>query len=158
MTEAAHFAAEAATEAHFGRGEHLVVWSARRIMAQGGEDYARLALECADSCGPDNAEVFATIYTFLQVLTRASRKPLQFGPPGCTVLTPDERRFLTLVAASQSENIVHFRAHLRWLADTELREELEIATHSLATALKLNDFTLSLPDSIGPMICERDAA
>ena len=158
MTEAAQTTTEAATEAHFGPGEHLIVWSARRIMAQGGDDYGQLVLECVDACGSDTAEVFATVYTFLQVLRNASRNQLQFGAPGCPALTADERRLLTLVAASQTDNDAQFDAHLRWLAHADLCEEVAIATRSLATALKLNGFSLSLPASIGPMICERDAA
>lgn len=158
MTEAAQFARQAATEAQFGPGEHLIVWSARRIMAQGGDDYTQLALECAEACGPDTAEVFATVYTFAKVLSRASRKQLEFGSPGCPALTLDERRFLNLVAASQAGSNAQVEAHLRWLASGEFHEELAIATRSLATALKLNGFTLSLPDSIGGMICEHDAA
>jgi len=35
---------------------------------------------------------------------------------------------------------------------------MEIATRSVATALTLNGFALALPPSIGPMVCEGDAA
>jgi hypothetical protein len=147
--------APAAERSGFGHGEHLLVWTWRRI-GVGRSNCPLILREFSHACGEDAAEVLATFCTFLQALAYASRRRLQIGHPGCLALTGDERQLLTLVAAAQVDHSAHFEAHLRWLARAELRPALAIAVRALATALTAHDLPLPLPLSVGPMMCERD--
>jgi len=133
----------------FGYGEHLLVWSWRRIVA-GRVQCPVMAQEFADACGSDAGEVFLTLCTFLKTLAFASRRQLVLRPPDPFGVTSDERQILTLLAAAQSEDHTLFQAHLRWLAPPERRAELQIAAHALATAFKVNNLPLALPPSNMP--------
>lgn len=133
----------------FGYGEHLLVWSWRRIVA-GRIQCPVMAQEFADACGSDAGEVFLTVCTFLEALAFASRRQLVIRAPDPFGVTSDERQLLTLLAAAQSEDHALFQAHLRWLAPAERRRELQIAAHALATAFKVNDLPLALPPSATP--------
>ncbi len=141
----------------FGYGEHLLVWSWRRIAA-GRAQCPLTAREFADACGEDAGEVFLTFCTFLKALAFASRRQLTIGTPGCMAVTADERQVLTLLAAAQADVPALFEAHLRWLAKSEQRHILKIAAGALATALKVNDLHLALPAAEIPTVCERDLA
>ena len=157
MVQANQAAARAPEALRFGYGDHLLVWAARRITA-GQDEYGAIVREFSQACGADAGEVLATLCTFLAALRGASRRDLQFGDPGSMSLTGDERQLLTLIAAVQAGSAAHFEAHLTWLTNAELREELGIAARALATALKANDLSLSPPESVGPMMCEREEA
>ena len=84
MIEGEHTAARSADVAGFGYGEHLLVWSWRRIAAGRG-GCPVIAREFSDACGDDAAEVFATFCTFLRALAYACRRRLQIGHPGSPV-------------------------------------------------------------------------
>lgn len=133
----------------FGYGEHLLVWSWRRIVA-GRIQCPVMAQEFADACGSDAGEVFLTLCTFLKALAFASRRQLVIRAPDPFGVTSDERQVLTLLAAAQSEDHALFQAHLRWLAPAERRRELQIAAHALATAFRVNNLPLALPPSAIP--------
>lgn len=139
--EAADLAAEARG---FGYGEHLLVWSWRRI-ASGRAHCPVMAREFAEACGEDAAEVFLTFCTFLKALAFATRRQLTIGAPGSLAITPDERQILTLIAAAQAETRSLFEAHLRWLTRPERRHVLELAAGALATALMVNELHLAVP-------------
>jgi hypothetical protein len=127
----------------FGYGEHLVVWSWRRIVT-GRAHCPVMAQELADACGSDADEVFLTLCTFLKALAFASRRQLALRAPDPFGVTSDERQILTLLATAQSK-VSLFQAHLRWLAPPERRRELQIAARALASALKVNNLLLALP-------------
>ncbi len=148
--------AQSADSFGFGYGEHLLVWTWRRI-AMGQAGCPLIAEEFSHACGEDAAEVFITFCTFLRALGYAARRRVQIAHPGCRILTGDERQLLTLLAAAQADNRAHFDAHLRWLTHAERRNALAIAAHALGSALKAHDLRLSLPASIGPMTCERSS-
>jgi len=138
----------------FGFGQHLLIWSWRRMAA--GRTFCPLMMDdFAAAFGEDGPDVFATFCTFLQALALASRRPLTIGAPGCPEITADERQALTLLAAAQSDASAMLEAHLRWIALPEKRTVLEIATHALARALLVNDMHLDLPEHIQPTACER---
>jgi hypothetical protein len=138
----------------FGYGEHLIVWSWRRIAA-GRMTCPVVTREFADACGEDGAEVFVTFCTFLKALGYACRRPLAIGLPSSLAVTADERRVLTLVAAAQAAAPALFEAHLCWLARPDQSQVLRIATGALAAALHVHDLQLSLPDLQTPDICAR---
>jgi len=133
----------------FGYGEHLLVWSWRRIVT-GRVQCPVMAQEFADACGSDAGEVFLTLCTFLKALAFASRRQLVIRAPDPFGVTPDERQILTLLGAAQSEDHSLFQAHLRWLAPPERRRELQIAARALAAAFKANNLLLALPPSATP--------
>ncbi len=141
----------------FGYGEHLLVWSWRRIGSGHGE-CPLLVDQFIDACGEDGPEVFVTFGIFLKALAFAGRRRLTIGPPGCLLVTADERQVLTLLAAAQSETPALLEANLRWLARPDQRHVLQIATGALATALKVNDLRLALPATHAPTVCERKLA
>jgi hypothetical protein len=158
MMLAERVAAPAAAEARgFGYGEHLLVWSWRRIVA-GRAECPLLAREFADACGEDGAEVFATFCTFLRALGFASRRRLAIGEPGSLAVTADERQMLTLVAAAQAAAPALLEAHLRWLTEPDRRHVLQIAAGALANALAANDLRVALPKLDRPQVCERPLA
>ena len=127
----------------FGYGEHLLVWTWRRI-AVGRGACPLVIQEFSHACGEDAGEVFATFCTFLRALAYAGRRRIRVGRPGSPVLTSDERQLLALLAAAQAGHAAHVEAHLRWLAHSHLRDALAIAAHALGTALESNDLRLSL--------------
>ena len=141
----------------FGYGEHLLVWSWRRIV-NGRVHCPVMAQEFADACGSDASEVFLTLCTFLKALAFASRRQLVIRAPDPFNVTSDERQVLTLLAAAQSEDHSLFQAHLRWLAPPERRRELQIAAQALANAFKANNLALALPPSATPASRERPHA
>jgi hypothetical protein len=141
----------------FGFGQHLLIWSWRRMAA--GRSFCPLMMDdFAAAFGDDGPEVFATFCTFLQALGFASRRPLIIGAPGCPAITADERQALTLLAAAQADAPAMLQAHLRWIALPEKRTLLKIATSALARALAVNDMHLDLPAHILPTQCERPRA
>lgn len=141
----------------FGYGEHLLVWSWRRIVT-GRIHCPVMAQEFADACGSDAGEVFLTLCTFLKALAFASRRQLVIRAPDPFGVTSDERQVLTLLAAAQAEDNPLFQAHLRWLAPPERRRELQISAHALANAFKVNNLPLALPPSATPGSRERPHA
>jgi hypothetical protein len=130
-------------------GEHLLVWSWRKLVIGGG-DCPVLSREFSELCGEDAGEVMATFVTFLRALAYASRRRLQVGHPGSMDITGDERQLLTLVASAQAGQAVLLEAHLRWLARAELRPAVAIATRALATALAAHGLLLPLPETPAP--------
>jgi hypothetical protein len=84
-------------------GEHLLVWSWRKIVAGGG-GCPLIAREFSLSCGEDASEVLATLYTFLQALAYAGRRRLEVGYPGYTSVTTDEWQMLVLIATAQRDD------------------------------------------------------
>jgi hypothetical protein len=153
------FAAEDGQDAPsgFGFGEHLLLWSWRRMAT--GRTFCPLMMDDFSAAfGDDGPEVFATFCTFLQALAVASRKPLTIGTPGCPEITADERQALTLIAASQAKAPALLEAHLRWIAIPEKRLVLQIATNALARALAVNEMVLDMPEHILPTACERPRA
>jgi hypothetical protein len=125
-------------------GEHLLVWSWRRIITGRG-DCPLIAREFLQLCGEDAAEVLATFYTFLQALACAGRRRLQVGYPGCSALTADERQMLVLIAVAQRHDAARLQAHLQIIARAALRPALAIAARALGTALNEHDLRLPLP-------------
>lgn len=141
----------------FGYGEHLLIWSWRRI-ASGQAACPLLMDEFIGACGEDGPEVFLTFGIFLKALAYAGRRRLTIGPPGGLAVTTDERQVLTLLAAAQARKPALLEANLRWLARPDQCHVLQIATGALATALKMNDLHLALPAGRVPTMCERDLA
>ncbi len=138
----------------FGFGEHLLVWSWRRVAT--GRTLCPLMMDDFSAAfGEDGPEVFATFCTFLQALAVASRRPLAISAPGCPNITAGERQILTLLAAAQADAPAMLEAHLRWIAIPEKRIVLAIATSALARALAVNKMVLDLPERILPTACER---
>jgi hypothetical protein len=92
----------------FGYGEHLLVWSWRRIVT-GRVQCPVMAQEFADACSSDAGEVFLILCTFLKALTFASRRQLALRAPDPFGVASDERQVLTLLAAAQSEDRALFQ-------------------------------------------------
>ena len=140
-----------------GYGEHLLVWSWRRIV--GGRFHCPvMAREFTEACGEAGDEVLLALCTFLKALAFASRRRLIFRAPDPFGVTSDERQVLTLLAAAQGEDHALFQAHLRWLAHPERRHDLQVAAYALATALKVHQLPLALPQSATPDSSERPYA
>ncbi len=141
----------------FGYGEHLLVWSWRRIAASPGP-CPIVVREFADACGDDAAEVLATLCTFLRALAFAGRRRLLIAFPGCVVMTEDEQRVLALLAAAQNNDAALFEAHLRWLARADVRHILAIGARALAAALTANHLCLAEPSMAieAPLPCSRE--
>lgn len=151
-------AAQAASDGReCGYGEHLLVWSWRRIVA-GKLHCPVMAKEFADACGKDAGRVFLVLCAFLKALAYASRRQLTIRAPDPFCVTSDERQMLTLLAAAQAEDHVLFQAHLDWLARPARRHELRIAAQALATALDVNNIPLALPPPATPGSRERPRA
>ncbi|HVJ51835.1 MAG TPA: hypothetical protein VM689_05200 [Aliidongia sp.] len=140
----------------FGYGEHLLVWSWRRLASE--LDAALIGREFAGVCGEDTGEVIATFCNFLEALDFAGRRKLTVGSPGSLALSPDERLALSLLGAAQADMPALFEARLRWLARPEARPALAIATGALATALSVNGLHLARPRTDGPTMCARELA
>jgi hypothetical protein len=132
--------------AALSRGEHLLVWTWRKIVTGGG-GCPLIAREFSLSCGEDAGEVLATLYTFLQALACAGRRHLEVGYPGYAEVTIDERRMLLLIAAGQRGGASLLDAHLRTLAGAALRPALATAARALGTALDAHELQLPLPAS-----------
>lgn len=146
-----------ASKIGFGHGEHLLVWSWRRLAA-GHVDCAWMAQEFADACGEDAPEVLATFNIFLKALGFAAKRRLAVGTPGDLRITDDERHILALVAAAQSRAPARLEATLRWMARSDRRHVLQIATGALAQALTASNLQLSPPAREIPLACDRDRA
>jgi hypothetical protein len=127
-------------------GEHLLVWSWRKIVT-GGADCPLIAREFSLSCGEDAGEVLATLYTFLQALVYAGRRRLEVGYPGYASLTIDERQMLVLIAAAQRDDATSLETQLQILARAALRPALAIAARALGAALEEHDLRLPLSAS-----------
>jgi hypothetical protein len=93
-------------------GEHLLVWTWRRIVTGHG-GCPLIEREFSRLFGEDAGEVLATFFTFLRAVAYASRRRLQIGYAGYQGLTNDERQFLMLIAAAQAGDEARFEAHLR---------------------------------------------
>jgi len=145
MSPRDHVAATLAATGEFAGGEHLLVWSWRRIAAGRG-DCPLILREFARACGEDTVEVFATFHTFLRALAHGSRRRLRVGWPGASVLTGDERQLLALIAAAQAGHGALFEAHLRWLARGEFHDAVAIAAQALGRALKAHALCLAAGD------------
>ncbi len=130
-------------------GEHLLVWSWRRIVS-GRIHCPVMAQEFADACGKAGGEVFRALCSFLEVLAFASRRRLLFCAPDPFGVTADERQVLTLLAAAQTEEHALFEAHMRWLTQPKRRRELQAAAQALASVLKANNLPLALPQPAMP--------
>jgi hypothetical protein len=140
-------AASARRESDYG--EHLLVWSWRRIV-EGRIHCPVMAYEFAEACGDAGSQVFAALCVFLRALAAASRRRLAFCAPNPFDVTADERQTLTLLAAAQAEDHALFQAHLSWLARPQQRHELQAAAYALAAALKANRLPLALPPPATP--------
>jgi hypothetical protein len=114
-------------------GEHLLVWTLRRLVARRGA-CPLILREFSEACGEDAEEVLSILRIFLGLLGYAARRRVAFGPPGWPGLTGDERRLLSLMAAAQAEDGPLFEAHLSWLARREARRPLGLAARGLAAA------------------------
>lgn len=123
-------------------GEHLLVWTLRRLVARRGA-CPLIAREFAEACGEDAGEVLSTLRIFLGLLGFAARRRLAFGPPGWPGLTGDERRLLSLMAAVQTEDGLLFEAHLCWLARREARRPVGLAARGLASAFAEHQLWMS---------------
>ena len=127
-----------------GYGEHLLVWSWRRIVT-GKIHCPVMEKEFADACGEDAGAVFLLLCSFLKALAAASRRPLTIRAPDPFSVTSDERQILTLLAAAQAADDALLQAHLRWLAHPARRHELERTARALADAFATNNLPLTLP-------------
>lgn len=127
-----------------GHCQQLLVRSWRLIMAQGVE-CPLVAHEFKCACGANTEEVLGAFCTFLCALALAQRRCLEVNPPGTRVLTCDERRMLTLVAAAQNRHPALLQAHLLWLARRGLRRVLEKSVQELAGVLSVNRLWVGLP-------------
>jgi hypothetical protein len=125
-------------------GEHLLVWTLRRVVARRGLCPV-IVREFADACGEEADEVLATFRVFVEMLGHSARRPLSIGYPGYGGLTGNERQILSLVAAAQRGDGPRLEALLCWLARIELRPHLAVAVRALATAFAAHDLALASP-------------
>lgn len=141
-------------------GEHLVVWGLRRIVTERGPDSLLLA-ECQCAFSDEGGEGFRILCLFLVLLGRAARKTFEIGSPGSLVMTRDERRIVTLLAAAQiyteNDNRTLLDAHLEWLASAAHRSELAQATITLGALLAAHGHWFFLPAPPPPPLFGRCA-
>jgi hypothetical protein len=123
-------------------GEHLLVWTLRRLVARRGS-CPLIAHEFTEVFGEDGEETLSILRIFLGLLGTAARRRLSFGHPGWPGVTSDEQRLLSLIAAAQAENAALLEAHLAWLARMEARRPLALATRGLAAAFAEHDLGFS---------------
>jgi hypothetical protein len=123
-------------------GEHLLVWTLRRLVARRGS-CPLIAHEFTEVFGEDGEETLSILRIFLGLLGTAARRRLSFGHPGWPGVTSDEQRLLSLISAAQVENAALLEAHLAWLARIEARRPLALATRGLAAAFAEHDLGFS---------------
>jgi hypothetical protein len=133
----------------FGYGEHLLIWTWRRL-ATGRAECPAIARAFGEACGEDGADVLATVLAFLQILAQGRRRRLLIGYPTALSLTADERQVLILLAAAQHGEAELLEAHVRWLAGGNHREALKIAARAVARALGAHEVFLPLPPASTP--------
>jgi hypothetical protein len=137
--------------------EHLVIWTWRR-MALGHARCPLIDREFRGVFGEDAGDVLAAFVAFLDALAYASRRKLAVGFPGCSGLTPDEWRVVTVLAAAQNDRPALFEAHLSWLARAEDRHILAIGVGALGRAFLAHGLRLIPPVTIRPANCGRRVA
>ena len=123
-------------------GEHLLVWTLRRLVARRGS-CPLIAHEFTEVFGEDGEEMLSILRIFLGLLGTAARRRLSFGHPGWPGVTGDEQQVLSLIAAAQAENAALLEAHLAWLARIDARRPLALATRGLAAAFAEHDLGFS---------------
>ncbi len=134
-------------------GEQLIVWGLRRIVTERGPD-GLLLDECYGAFGGDGDEALRTLCLFLCLLGHSARQIFEIGSPGLLVMTRDESRILTLLAAAQrcaeAGDLTLLDAHLRWLAPTAHRPPLAQVSLALGNLLAAHGHWLSLPAAAAP--------
>jgi hypothetical protein len=125
-------------------GEHVLVWSLRR-MAAGRAACPLIAREFAGACGAEAERALAAFGLFFATLARAGRRRLVVAPPGTIGLSSDERLLLAVFASAQAGAAARLRAHLAWLARADEAPRLETAATIVGMALALNGHRLPLP-------------
>ncbi|HWK46976.1 MAG TPA: hypothetical protein VNT30_19805 [Stellaceae bacterium] len=127
-------------------GEHLLVWTLRRVIVGGGES-PLIRREFADAFGDEAEAALIAFHSFIVLLNRDSRRRFSIGHPGCAGLTFDERHLLTVVATAQHEADARLDAQLRWLVRREGQDDLRVAVTRLARLL--GEHSIDLPLSWG---------
>jgi hypothetical protein len=124
------------------QGEHLMIWTLRRLVARKGLCPLTL-MEFTEICGEGAPPVLAIFQSFLGIAGQASRRHVSVGYPGYVGLTADERNMVALIGAAQAEAHERLAAHLLWQAKPEARHDLGIAAQGLAKVFAAHglDFT-----------------
>lgn len=145
MAERAVLRGESADVFGLEYGQHLLIWSFRRLIGRhdGG---ALVAREFADACAGDAIEGLSVLRRLLTLLGQGVRRRLKIGNPGCALLTQDEQRLLALVSAAQLLDRVRLDAHLCWLVRPEHQQATAEALLALGAILERHGHCLPMAD------------
>ncbi len=119
--------------AGLGYGEHLLIWTLRKIVARRDFACPVVAREFAETCGED-ADRVLTFRAFVDILSLTARRRIAIGHPGWYGLTGDERQILGMIRASQEDDQARLAAQVCWFARSDRRPQLAKAVRALAAA------------------------
>jgi hypothetical protein len=145
---------EPAGVAGLAYGEHLLVWTLRKIVARRDVVCPVIAREFAEVCGADADRVLATFRAFLDSLGLTARRRISIGHPGWFGLTGDERQILGMIRAAQDDDQGRLAAQVCWFAQIERQSELADAARALAAAFAAHEllvFSAPPPNSAVPI-------
>lgn len=128
-------------------GEHLIVWSLRRL-ALGRLHCPLVAREFAEACGAESGEALAAFQVLLWTLGRSGRRRLSVRPPGLLTLSRDEELLIAVFAAAQAGAPDRLRAHLTWLYGSSDTGRLEAAVKLVAGILAGKGHRVRLPQAV----------
>ncbi len=125
-------------------GEQLLVFAWRMLVA-GRRHCPLLESELSRCAGPNAREILAALSAFLMAISNASRRRISVGPPGCPVITQDERSLLALIGSAASGQRDAVSAHLCWLVRSEHREAVHAMLDVFATTIAQTDIRVPAP-------------
>ncbi len=130
-------------------GEHLLVWTLRKIAVRRDVGCPVILREFTAACGDDAARVLTTLRAFLEVLGYTARRRISIGHPGWFGLTGDERQILSMIRAAQEGDQALLAAQVCWFARIDRQPELASAARALAAAFAAHELLVfsALPAS-----------
>lgn len=127
------------------QAEHLVLFGFRAT-ALGHGDCPVLHRTFHGLLGAEAEAALCNLLVFVRVIGGAGRRRVRLQPPGCCVVSPDERLILGALAAAQAsltgEGEVELTDHLAHLLDQPPAESLLMAAQAVAAALTVGGLHL----------------
>ena len=134
-------------------GEQLVIWGIRKIVVRQGVD-PDLPAEFQAAFGGESEEGLQIFCSFFRLLGQAARRPYEIALPCTLLVTLDEQRILTLLAAAQlgeaSGDLTLFESHLLWLAGADHRPALSRITLIFARLLAAHGHRIAMAQDLAP--------
>jgi hypothetical protein len=126
-------------------GEHLLVWTLRKIVARRDAACPVIQSEFAKACGEEADSVLTVFQAFLEVLGYTARRRISIGHPGWCGLTGDERQILGMIGAAQNGDQPRLAAMVCWFARADVQRQLALATRGLAAAFVAHELLVFTP-------------